>query len=187
MAPVPPTPTIMPTQDTLLPLSNAPLPTGILDPPLFPRHSPRPRIINPKYDLIEFQDSFSLQGELPGVQQEDIKIVVTDPHAITISGRSKRFHTPDTPPLGLVKGTVSSTEGGQVSIARETFTKDVHVTNEEPLATNIQSPQSEWKFWLSERSVGEFTRSFVFQVRVDPDRTQASLKNGLLSIVVPKA
>ena len=39
----------------------------------------------------------------------------------------------------------------------------------------------------TERSVGEFHRSFAFPARVDQDSVKASLKNGILSILVPKA
>jgi HSP20 family molecular chaperone IbpA len=43
------------------------------------------------------------------------------------------------------------------------------------------------KYWVSERSVGEFHRSFSFPSRVDQDHVKASLKNGVLSVLVPKA
>ncbi|KAI2629576.1 small heat shock protein [Hypoxylon sp. NC1633] len=48
-----------------------------------------------------------------------------------------------------------------------------------------QQPQH--KFWISERSVGEFSRTFQFPGRVDPDQVSASLDNGILTVVVPKA
>lgn len=43
--------------------------------------------------------------------------------------------------------------------------------------------------WMTERRTGEFQRTFTFprHVRVDHDNVRASLKNGVLSIVVPKA
>jgi len=43
------------------------------------------------------------------------------------------------------------------------------------------------KLWVSERSVGEFARSFTFPSRVDQDNVKASMKNGILSVLVPKA
>lgn len=43
------------------------------------------------------------------------------------------------------------------------------------------------RVWLSERSVGEFSRAFTFAERVDQDRVTATLDNGVLSVVVPKA
>jgi HSP20 family molecular chaperone IbpA len=43
------------------------------------------------------------------------------------------------------------------------------------------------RFWASERSIGEFQRSFTFPTRVNQDNVKASLKDGILSIAVPKA
>jgi HSP20 family molecular chaperone IbpA len=43
------------------------------------------------------------------------------------------------------------------------------------------------RYWLSERSVGTFARSFQFPTRVDQDNVKASLTNGILSIVIPKS
>ncbi|KAH7146678.1 alpha-crystallin-related protein, partial [Dactylonectria estremocensis] len=42
------------------------------------------------------------------------------------------------------------------------------------------------KYWLTERSVGEFSRRFSFPTGVDQDSISASFKDGILSIVVPK-
>ena len=43
-----------------------------------------------------------------------------------------------------------------------------------------------FKYWVSERSVGEFERRFSFPGRVDQEAVKASLRNGILSVVVPK-
>ena len=48
-------------------------------------------------------------------------------------------------------------------------------------------PQDEPKHWHWERLVGEFSRAFTFQARVDHDRVAASLNNGILSVTVPKS
>ena len=42
------------------------------------------------------------------------------------------------------------------------------------------------KYWNLERRVGQFQRVFNFGTRVDQDNVKAILKNGILSIVVPK-
>jgi len=42
------------------------------------------------------------------------------------------------------------------------------------------------KYWLSERSVGEFSRSFNFPTQVDQDSVTANFKDGILNILVPK-
>ncbi|RJE18648.1 Heat shock protein [Aspergillus sclerotialis] len=43
------------------------------------------------------------------------------------------------------------------------------------------------KYWATERSVGEFSRTFNFPGRIDQDRVKASLKNGILAVTIPKA
>jgi HSP20 family protein len=41
-------------------------------------------------------------------------------------------------------------------------------------------------YWISERSIGEFQRSFSFPTSVDVDRVNAGLENGILKVTVPK-
>lgn len=43
------------------------------------------------------------------------------------------------------------------------------------------------RYWARERSVGQFQRSFSFPSRVDQNAVKASLKDGILSVVIPKA
>jgi len=188
---VPPMPRLTLTRrSTLFPPAEAPLPTNTPDPslalPSFVRVSGRHTTFSPKYDLIELSDAFYLHGELAGVQQDDIEIEFTDPHTMTIRGHSERSGTP---PMRLVKGTMSrsaTTGDSKVSSLHERA-EDERTTHEETCTASLQPPQAKEKYWLSERSVGEFSRSFKFHVCVDHDRVQASMKDGLLSIVVPKA
>ncbi|KAI5289691.1 hypothetical protein KEM52_000693 [Ascosphaera acerosa] len=42
------------------------------------------------------------------------------------------------------------------------------------------------KYWVTERTTGAFHRTFNFPSRVDQDRVTATLRDGLLSIYVPK-
>jgi HSP20 family molecular chaperone IbpA len=55
-----------------------------------------------------------------------------------------------------------------------------------PAESSTTSTPSTDHYWLAERSVGEFQRTFAFSARVDQDGVRAALKNGILSIVVPK-
>ncbi|KAK0114026.1 hypothetical protein ONS95_014268 [Cadophora gregata] len=43
------------------------------------------------------------------------------------------------------------------------------------------------RYWVAERKVGEFARSFTFEQRIEQDFVTAGLKNGVLSVVVPKS
>ncbi|KAI5815690.1 HSP20-like chaperone [Pyronema omphalodes] len=51
---------------------------------------------------------------------------------------------------------------------------------------NKKEKVKERKYWVSERSVGEFSRCFSFPGLVDIDGVRASLEFGILKVVVPK-
>ena len=114
---------------------------------------------------------------------------------MTVKGRSERSYTSGTPPAGFVEGPATTgaiTEGGEsndnhkghkATVEDEDAAKD---TTAEVAKAQEQPNEPEAKYWVSERSVGEFSRSFSFPVRVDQDAVHASMKNGILSIVVPK-
>ncbi|KAJ5120535.1 HSP20-like chaperone [Penicillium bovifimosum] len=121
------------------------------------------RAFSPRFDVRESEKAFHFDGELPGIAQKDIDVEFPDPQTMVIKGRVVReYHTPE--PQAEAKEGAEQAEDNQV-----TKNKSGH------------------RFWASERSVGEFQRSFTFPSRVDPDKTSANLKNGILSIEVPKA
>lgn len=43
-----------------------------------------------------------------------------------------------------------------------------------------------YRYWVSDRSVGEFYYTFAFPAKVDRERLKANLKHGILTIVVLK-
>jgi HSP20 family protein len=156
----------------------------------------------PRFDVKELGETYELHGELPGIEQKDVEIEFIDDQTLNIRGRTERSYTSGTPPS--IEGAKSSgaiTENGEgehkdkahqptVEDAGEdgadnnTENKEQRVTKAQPQKKQ-EEPQA--KFWVSERSVGEFSRSFSFPVRVDQDNVKASMKNGILSIIVPKA
>ena len=73
--------------------------------------------------------------------------------------------------------------------ANNTKTSNTEVAEQSQSKNATSAPEAEqpnFKYWISERSVGEFERRFSFPGRVDQDAVKASLKNGILSVVVPK-
>ncbi|CAD0110361.1 unnamed protein product [Aureobasidium uvarum] len=166
------------------------------------------RSFQPRFDVKEVKDGYELHGELPGVEQKDIQIEFTDAQTLSIKGRTERHHESGTPPTAALEGQQESgriTSGDESSDTSSHYQKptvedetaDKSTTdNEQQISTTDtqnqqvqqqpeQRPQS--RYWVSERSVGEFSRSFAFPSRVDQDNVRASLKDGILSIVVPKA
>ncbi|KAI9841177.1 MAG: hypothetical protein M1837_000965 [Sclerophora amabilis] len=163
------------------------------------------RAFQPKFDVREVKDAYELHGELPGINQSDVHIEFSDPHTIVVKGRTEREATSGnlpaiqgSQPAGHITADVSdqptsssyhkatveeegaSTPGGATPATSTTETQQVT-----PSAKDQNVDKA--KYWVSERSVGEFHRSFSFPSRVDQDAVKASLKNGILSVVVPKA
>jgi len=152
---------------------------------------------NPKFDVKEVADAYELHGELPGIEQKDVEIEFTDAQTLTIKGRTERSYTSGTPPAGFVEGPAAQgqIEGGEdhkvphkATVEEEgAENKETAVEKSEKTEKTENNKEDAAKFWVSERSVGEFNRSFSFPVRVDQDQVRASMKNGILSIVVPKS
>ena len=159
------------------------------------------RSFQPKFDVSEEKDSYLLEGELPGIDQENVQIEFTDPHTIVIKGKVERVVRSSSPNNAIegseeqksATGTETpkshqvtvedESEDGQQAVATPATEQSVVKAAEKP----AQSVQPQSKYWVSERSVGEFHRSFQFPARVDQDAVKANMRNGVLRIVVPKA
>ncbi|KAI6778754.1 30 kDa heat shock protein-like protein [Emericellopsis cladophorae] len=65
--------------------------------------------------------------------------------------------------------------------------KDVSGESDEPKKQAAPAKEIGHKYWVAERSIGEFSRAFNFAHHVNPDGVTAELKSGVLSVHVPKA
>ena len=130
----------------------------------------------PRFDVKEDKDAYHLEGEMPGIAQKDIEIEFSDDQTLTVKGRSERYTESGEKPK-QINAPASEKQNGQESQSTEVATQN----NEKGVAKS-DGPT----YWMAERSIGEFKRSFSFPQRVDQDSVKASLKNGILSIVVPK-
>jgi len=171
------------------------------------RHATR-RSFAPRFDVKEAKESYSLEGELPGIDQKDISIEFTDEHTLTIKGRTERHSESGTRPTAAVetsekaaikdasetpasdaasvKSHQATVEDEEVPANASAATESKEVAAPTP-AKDTKPEQPKQQYWISERHVGTFERSFNFAKRVDQEAVKASLKNGILSIVVPKA
>jgi HSP20 family molecular chaperone IbpA len=151
----------------------------------FDRQFREVKTFTPKFDVKELKDAYELHGEFPGVEQKDINIEWTDANTLTISGRHEQVREEGEPPKGFIEEPKEGHHYEKPSVEEEGGESSTQVTKkpEQEVAKTEEGP----KYWVSERSVGEFHRSFSFPTRVDQDAVKASLKNGILSVVVPKA
>ncbi|KAL3484630.1 Hsp20/alpha crystallin family protein [Aspergillus germanicus] len=115
---------------------------ALLRRPLALGRNPENPVHVPCFDVHESQDSYHLDGELPGVEKKDIDVTCDDQGTLQIRGHSEQ-------------------------------------------RTTEEDPQHTW--WCSERSVGDFRRSFSFPSPVDHENIDATFENGVLSITVKKA
>jgi len=154
------------------------------------------KTFNPKFDVKEISDAYELHGELPGIEQSQVEIEFTDSQTLSIKGRVERTYQSGKSPAGLIdpSKTAGVIEDNHTASHKATVEDEDHPENQTKPSTEVakvadgnKPTEPDAKFWVSERSVGEFSRSFTFPVRVEQDAVTASMKNGILSIVVPKA
>jgi len=154
---------------------------------------------NPRFDIKESKDSYSVEAEVAGIDQKDISIEFADEHTLTIKGRSER-HTESGSAVktqqkpAVEDGVATPASEGESVKSRQPTVEDedapAEAESSEAAAAQHAEPtktEDKPKYWISERQVGEFSRSFRFDARVDQDAVKASLRNGILSIDIPKA
>jgi HSP20 family molecular chaperone IbpA len=145
-------------------------------------------VFHPRFDIRETDSAYELHGELPGIERDKINIEFTDPQTLVIRGRTERTYSSGNPPAGLVESGAQPagaiTEKGEKHAAASGNESGGN-GDESNGADKAKAPFE--KYWVQERSVGEFARTFSFPSRVDQDAVSASLTNGILSLIVPKA
>ncbi|KAM0719038.1 hypothetical protein Q7P37_004943 [Cladosporium fusiforme] len=174
------------------------------------------RTFQPRFDMKESKDTYELHGELPGIAQKDINIEFTDANTLSIRGRTETVREEGRNPNAAIEAQPeqqkltdeaetesigSSTNYHKASVEDEAAASatesnaspietpaasEAPTTQAQEVATQNQQADST-NYWFSERSVGSFARSFSFPQRVDQEAVKASLKDGILSIVIPKA
>ncbi|KAK5212850.1 hypothetical protein LTR41_001798 [Exophiala xenobiotica] len=141
------------------------------------------RSFTPKFDVKEAKDKYVLEGELPGIEQKDVTIEFADESTLTIKGRTEHYREEgQKPSASQQQGQGQQGAEQQQQQQQESSSTEVATTGSKEVGRH--DPQH--TYWVSERSVGEFARSFAFPTRVDHENVKASLKNGILSVVVPK-
>jgi HSP20 family molecular chaperone IbpA len=167
----------------------------------------RAETFTPRFDITETPTSYELYGEVPGLSQDDLTIEFSDAQTILIKGKTQRElssataqpEQSTTSDKGKERESDASSEKSHtptveddyddvdapVASPTETATVTQEKEQEQPQTTETAAPKP--KFWVAERKVGDFARSFAISQRVEQDIVSADLKNGILHIVVPKS
>jgi len=162
-----------------------------------PRHH-RPQTFTPRFDVTEVENAYELYGELPGIEQGDISIEFSDAQTLVIRGKTERpsDKVEAAEPEATPEAETSSEKAHNATVEDEydeadtplatpASTATATATEEKQEQPEAQAPKP--KYWVAERRVGSFARSFSFSQRIEQDAVQASLKNGILRVVVPKS
>lgn len=155
-------------------------------------HGPNLRSFAPRFDVKEAKEAYELYGELPGVEQSNINIEWSDDSTLTISGHTEKHYessnVADAPETEERENGNGNYEKPTVEEAGEPAAKSTEtaVAQSAP-SKDVAKHRSKSRYWITERSVGSFNRTFQFPTRVDHDGVKANLKDGILNITVPKA
>ncbi|GAA5795758.1 hypothetical protein HPULCUR_001120 [Helicostylum pulchrum] len=127
----------------------------------------------PATDISETDDAYELHAELPGYDKKDINIELADDgRTLVLSGKVDKVreekHEKD-----------EKKEQKKDKESQELTTKK---DEDSQVAKRNESPQ----WWVNERVVGSFTRSFSFPNQLKADSIKASYDNGILKVTVPK-
>jgi HSP20 family protein len=120
--------------------SSFPLP-GLLAPQLAQVAQVTSPMLTPRIDVSETEQDIRISAELPGLDGDDVEVVLTD-DLLTIRG--------------------------------------------EKSAERKEDEDDERGYHVMERTEGMFSRSLRLPFKADPDQVQASFRNGVLTVTIPK-
>ncbi|CAG8955306.1 hypothetical protein HYFRA_00011288 [Hymenoscyphus fraxineus] len=150
-----------------------------------------PPVFSPRFDVKETPTMYELYGELPGMDGKNLDIEFSDATTLVIRGRVDRFYERQAtfPNASLATAIALSHPAPKDPKKTEDDKKPVEVQKSpQEIAQETEAQiRTGGKYWVAERVVGDFVRSFGFPVQVDQDDVKASMGNGVLSIYVPKA
>ncbi|KAJ3025522.1 hypothetical protein HDV00_012654 [Rhizophlyctis rosea] len=132
--------------------------------------------IRPAVDFSETSKAYLIEAELPGVKREDIDIEFQDGNTIVLKGR-----------VGEPAEAAPSAETTSLAAVESASTSETSASSPTPTQipeTTISADQP--TFWGRERLFGSFRRAFTFPVSVDANSVNATLRDGVLSVKIPK-
>lgn len=151
-------------------------------------------------DLKESKSQYELVAELPGVNKEDVNIEVKDDRTLIITGKMGHEDASEgdanmssfgdqaqakdqgdeaatAPQIDESDGVVPS---GAERMQRDKASQQMKLSVSKAEAGDLE------RYWNSERILASFQRSITFPSPFQTDKIQARLKNGLLSVTLPK-
>ena len=135
-------------------------------------------------NVSETETEYKIEVDVPGYQKSEINLEYGhDGKTLIVSGKTEKSYEegPDETPKGVTLEEVPE-EGEKPAQPTITSSAVAETTKE----TSVGAP-AEPKYWVSERSVGSFSRTFSLPAGLDLDKAKATLDHGVLTVVIPKA
>ena len=130
-------------------------------------------------NVSELENEYKVEVEVPGYQKAELDIEFsTDGTSVTISGRHESSYEEE--------GPVEESKEPEKSKEKEEKKQKKHSRWRSRRSKQRAVGKTVPKYWVSERSEGEFSRTFTFQRAVDPAKAVAHLESGVLTITIPK-
>lgn len=160
---------------------------------------------SPKFDVKETEAAYILEGEIPGVAKKDINLSFSDDSTLVLKAQSelvreegKKPENSSSQPTKQIEDKTEKSSGAtgpensasEMSGANPDATKlgnsDTAVTTTNQSTDVGQSASPKPTYHLTERAHSSFQRVFSFPSQIKHDEVKASLKNGVLSVTIPK-
>lgn len=145
---------------------------------------------NNRANVTETDKEFRLELEVPGYQKSEITLEYgQDGRVLIVSGKTEKSYeegpapeSVDAPKPVTVENVQEESKAEDGPKGDEKSSAVVETSKEQSVGTPAAP-----KYWISERTVGSFRRSFSLPPGLDLDKASASLEHGVLTVVIPKA
>jgi HSP20 family molecular chaperone IbpA len=154
----------------------------------------------PRFDVRETADAYELYGELPGLSKQNVSIDFPEHQTIRIHGKTERSYVSASPSSNgtsaqtSVASTTAETDQRRSSYHSATVEDESEENDKFEIVSkptedksSVAAATPKYKYWLTERSIGDFARTFQLPARIDQEAVAASLDNGILKVLIPKA
>lgn len=120
---------------------------------------------------LETDKNYIVEMEVPGLQKNNLDIEFLDDNTINVRGSIERVISTEVP-----------TDAAQVESGATSA--ETQVAKSE--GGGAMTTQHEGTYWSTERMRGSFQRTITLPGKVDVEQVRANLKDGILTMVVPK-
>ncbi|KFA50669.1 hypothetical protein S40293_04899 [Stachybotrys chartarum IBT 40293] len=157
--------------------------------PAFQKPVPR----QPNFSVGETPDAYVLRGELPGLNKNHVAIDLTEPQKLVVRARygGTPINSEEKEEVATSDTASESAHSHQATVEDDAEGDDFEVVDdnsEKPKKKNVEPqtrPVEQAKQAVNDDAT-EYSRTFKFAYPVDYESITANIKDGLLTVVVPK-